>query len=182
MSVTAPLGFRAAGVAAGIKTSGSFDVAVVINDGPSAAAAGVFTSNRVKAAPVRWSQQVLASGQVHAVVLNSGGANACTGPDGYADTRQTAEHLAGLLSVPASQVAVCSTGLIGERLPMHRLLLGVDAATASASATGGPAAASAIMTTDTVRKTCAVLGSGYQIGGVGKGAGRVWPGRAATTP
>src|SRR5260370_25383596 len=95
MSVTAALGFRAAGVAAGIKTSGGPDVAVVINDGPSAAAAGVFTSNRVKAAPVRWSQQVLAGGQVHAVVLNSGGANACTGPDGYADSRQTAAPRAG---------------------------------------------------------------------------------------
>src|SRR5258707_14031310 len=175
MSVTAPLGFRAAGVAAGIKTSGSPEVAVVINDGPSAAAAGVLTSNRVKAAPVRWSQQVLAGGQVHAVVLNSGGANACTGPDGYADTRQTAEHLAGLLSVPAGQVAVCSTGLLGERLPMHRLLLAVDAATASASATGGPAAASAIMTTDTVQKTCAVQGSGYQIGGMAKGAAMLAP-------
>src|SRR5258708_10633623 len=144
MSVTAPLGFRAAGVAAGIKTSGSPGVAVVINDGPSAAAAGVFTSNRVKAAPVRWSQQVLAGGQVHAVVLNSGGANACTGPDGYADTRHTAEHLAGLLSVPARQVAVCSTGLIRERLPMHPLLLRLHAAPASASAAGRPGAAGAV--------------------------------------
>jgi glutamate N-acetyltransferase / amino-acid N-acetyltransferase len=175
MSVTAPLGFRAAGVAAGIKTSGKPDVAVVINDGPSAAAAGVFTSNRVKAAPVRWSQHVLAGGQVRAVVLNSGGANACTGPDGYDDTRQTADHLAGLLSVPASEVAVCSTGLIGERLPMHRLLLGVDAATASASADGGPGAAAAIMTTDTVPKTLAERGSGYQIGGMAKGAAMLAP-------
>jgi glutamate N-acetyltransferase / amino-acid N-acetyltransferase len=175
MSVTAPLGFRAAGVAAGIKTSGRPDVAVVINDGPSGAAAGVFTSNRIKAAPVRWSQQVLADGQVRAVILNSGGANACTGPDGYADARQTAEHLAGLLSVPAGQIAVCSTGLIGERLPMHRLLFGVDAATASASAAGGHTAAGAIMTTDTVQKTCAVRGSGYQIGGIGKGAAMLAP-------
>jgi glutamate N-acetyltransferase / amino-acid N-acetyltransferase len=175
MSVTAPLGFRAAAVAAGIKTSGRPDVAVVINDGPSAAAAGVFTSNRVKAAPVRWSQQVLAGGQVQAVVLNSGGANACTGPEGYADARQTAEHLAGLLSVPSTEVAVCSTGLIGERLPMHRLLLGVDAATASASAAGGRAAAGAIMTTDTVEKTCAMRGSGYQIGGMAKGAAMLAP-------
>ena len=126
MSVTGPLGFRAAGVAAGIKASGSPDVAVVINDGPSAAAAGVFTSNRVKAAPVRWSQQVLADGQIRAVALNSGGANACTGPDGFADTRQTAEQLAALLSVPPGEIAVCSTGLIGERLPMHRLLVGVE--------------------------------------------------------
>ena len=175
MSVTGPLGFRAAGVAAGIKASGNSDVAVVINEGPVKAAAGVFTSNRVKAAPVRWSQQVLAGGQVQAVVLNSGGANACTGPHGFADTRQTAEHLAGLLSVPAAEVAVCSTGLIGERLPMHALLLGVDAATAAASAAGGPAAAKAIMTTDTVSKTCLVQGSGYQIGGMAKGAAMLAP-------
>ncbi len=175
MSVTGPLGFRAAGVAAGIKASGNPDVAVVINEGPGKAAAGVFTSNRVKAAPVRWSQEVLAGGQVQVVVLNSGGANACTGPDGFADTRQTAEHLAGLLSAPAGEVAVCSTGLIGERLPMHALLLGVDAATASASAAGGPAAAKAIMTTDTVAKTCAVQGSGYQIGGMAKGAAMLAP-------
>jgi glutamate N-acetyltransferase/amino-acid N-acetyltransferase len=175
MSVTGPLGFRAAGVAAGIKASGHPDVAVVVNDGPATAAAGVFTSNRVKAAPVRWSQQVLSGGEVQAVVLNSGGANACTGPDGYSDTRQTAEHLAGLLSVPAGEIAVCSTGLIGERLPMHALLLGVDAATASASAAGGPAAAQAIMTTDTVTKTCAVQGRGYQIGGMAKGAAMLAP-------
>ena len=175
MSVTGPLGFRAAGVAAGIKASGQPDVAVVINDGPAKAAAGVFTSNRVKAAPVRWSEQVVRGGQVHAVVLNSGGANACTGPDGHADTQQTAEHLAGLLTVPANEIAVCSTGLIGERLPMHALLLGVDAATVSASAAGGPAAARAIMTTDTVHKTCAVQGRGYQIGGMAKGAAMLAP-------
>ena len=175
MSVTGPLGFRAAGVAAGIKASGHPDVAVVLNEGPVKAAAGVFTSNRVKAAPVRWSQRVLEGGQVQAVVLNSGGANACTGPDGFADTKQTAEHMARLLSVPAAEVAVCSTGLIGERLPMHALLLGVDAATASASAAGGPAAAKAIMTTDTVPKTCAVQGSGYQIGGMAKGAAMLAP-------
>src|SRR5579859_639033 len=175
MSVTAPRGFRAAGVAAGIKASGHPDVAVVINEGPVAAAAGVFTSNRVKAAPVRWSQDVLAGGQVRAVVLNSGGANACTGPDGDDDTRQTAEHLAGLLSVPPSEIAVCSTGLIGERLPMHSLLVGVDAATASASRSGGPAAAKAIMTTDTVPKTCAIGGDGYVIGGMAKGAAMLAP-------
>ncbi|HEX5190633.1 MAG TPA: bifunctional glutamate N-acetyltransferase/amino-acid acetyltransferase ArgJ [Streptosporangiaceae bacterium] len=175
MTVTGPLGFRAAGVAAGIKASGNPDVAVVINDGPSKAAAGVFTSNRVKAAPVRWSQQVLAGGQVRAVVLNSGGANACTGPEGLADARQTAEHLAGLLSAPASEIAVCSTGLIGQRLPMHALLIGVDAAAASASAAGGTDAARAIMTTDTVAKTCVVQGSGYQIGAMAKGAAMLAP-------
>ncbi|HEX9063866.1 MAG TPA: bifunctional glutamate N-acetyltransferase/amino-acid acetyltransferase ArgJ [Streptosporangiaceae bacterium] len=175
MSVTAPQGFRAAGVAAGIKTSGQPDVAVVINDGPSAAAAAVFTANRIKAAPVLWTQDLIGGGQVRAVALNSGGANACTGPDGLADTRQTAEHLAGLLQVPAGQVAVCSTGLIGERLPMHALLVGVDAAAASASAGGGQAAAQAIMTTDTVPKTCTQPGSGYVIGGMAKGAAMLAP-------
>ncbi len=175
MSVTAPQGFRACGVAAGIKNSGKPDVAVVINEGPSAAAAGVFTSNRVKAAPVRWSQQVLADGQVRAVVLNSGSANACTGQAGYGDTEQTAEHLAGLLNVRAAQIAVCSTGLIGERLPMQQLLVGIDAATAGASPTGGQAAATAIMTTDTVPKTTQVKGSGYTIGGMAKGAAMLAP-------
>jgi glutamate N-acetyltransferase / amino-acid N-acetyltransferase len=175
MSVTAPQGFRAAGVAAGLKNSGKPDVAVVINDGPSAAAAGVFTSNRVKAAPVRWSQQIVAGGQVRAVVLNSGGANACTGPAGYADTEQTAEHLAKLLEVPASQVAICSTGLIGERLPMHQLLVGVNAATVAASEGGGLSAATAIMTTDTVPKTCELDGDDYLIGGMAKGAAMLAP-------
>ncbi len=179
MSITAPKGFLAAGVAAGIKASGDPDVAVVINEGPSAAAAGVFTSNRVKAAPVTWTQRVVTDGQVRAVVLNSGGANACTGPAGQADTRQTAEHLAGLLRVPATDVAVCSTGLIGQRLPMHALLTGVNAAaaTASAAAENGLTAARAIMTTDTVPKTCAVAadGHGYVIGGMAKGAAMLAP-------
>jgi glutamate N-acetyltransferase/amino-acid N-acetyltransferase len=175
MTVTRPLGFRAAGVAAGIKASGDPDVAVVINDGPSAAAAGVFTSNRVKAAPVLWSQQVLSSGAVRAVVLNSGGANACTGPAGFQDTHRTAEHLAGLLGVGAGEVAVCSTGLIGERLPLDRLLAGVTTATAQASVQGGLAAAEAIRTTDTVSKTSAIQGSGYQIGGMAKGAAMLAP-------
>jgi glutamate N-acetyltransferase / amino-acid N-acetyltransferase len=175
MTVTSPLGFRAAGVAAGIKASGGADVAVVINDGPSAAAAGVFTSNRVKAAPVLWSQQVLAGGAVRAVVLNSGGANACTGPAGFQDTHQTAEHLAALLGAGAGEIAVCSTGLIGDRLPLDKLLAGVTAATAQAAAGGGLAAADAIRTTDTVPKTSAVAGTGYQIGGIAKGAAMLSP-------
>jgi glutamate N-acetyltransferase / amino-acid N-acetyltransferase len=195
MSVTSPLGFRAAGVAAGIKESGLPDVAVVINDGPSAAAAGVFTANRVKAAPVLWSQQVLAGGTVRAVVLNSGGANACTGPAGFADTHRTAEHLAALLRIGAGEVAVCSTGLIGDRLPMPKLLAGVTAATVlangvlangglangaladrgQAAGDGGLTAADAIRTTDTVRKTVSLSGSGYQIGGMGKGAAMLAP-------
>lgn len=175
MSVTSPLGFRAAGVAAGIKESGLPDVSVVINDGPSAAAAGVFTANRVKAAPVLWSQQVLAGGTVRAVVLNSGGANACTGPAGFSDTHRTAEHLAALLDVSAAEVAVCSTGLIGERLPLEKLLAGVTAATGQATADGGLAAADAIRTTDTVPKTVSVPGTGYQIGGMAKGAAMLAP-------
>ena len=186
MTVTAPSGFRAAGVAAGLKNSGGADVAVVINDGPSLAAAGVFTSNRVKAAPVLWSQQVLAGGQVRAVALNSGGANACTGPAGFADTHHTAEHLAKVLSGPggpvagevgAGQIAVCSTGLIGERLPLERLLAGVVAAAGAAAAgdVGGQAAADAIRTTDTVPKTCTAAGTGYVIGGMAKGAAMLSP-------
>ena len=175
MSVTTPLGFRAAGVAAGIKESGLPDVAVVINDGPSAAAAGVFTANRVKAAPVLWSRQVLAGGVVRAVVLNSGGANACTGPAGFQDTHRTAEHLAALLDAGAGEVAVCSTGLIGDRLPMAKLLAGVTAATGQATAGGGLAAADAIRTTDTVPKTVSVAGSGYHIGGMAKGAAMLAP-------
>ncbi|HUK69935.1 MAG TPA: bifunctional ornithine acetyltransferase/N-acetylglutamate synthase [Streptosporangiaceae bacterium] len=151
MSVTAPIGFRAAGVAAGLK-SGGRDVAVVVNDGPSRAAAAVFTSNRVKAAPVRWTQQVLRGGRVRAVVLNSGGANACTGAVGFQDTHATAERLAAALDDSAGEIAVCSTGLIGERLAMEALLPGVDAAVAALSRAGGLAAADAIRTTDTVVK------------------------------
>jgi glutamate N-acetyltransferase / amino-acid N-acetyltransferase len=178
MSVTAAAGFRAAGVKAGIKQSGQPDVAVVINDGPAHAAAGVFTSNRVQAAPVIWTRQVVAGGLVRAVVLNSGGANACTGPDGFADTHHTAERLAGVLGVSAGEIAVCSTGLIGDRLPMDRLLPGVDAAAAAAGADGGLAAADAIRTTDTVPKTCEVPGPGYTVGGMAKGAAMLAPGLA----
>ena len=137
MSVTAPLGFRAAGVVAGRKNSGDRDVAVVVNDGPSRAAAAVFTTNRVQAAPVTWSRQVVSGGRVRAVVLNSGGANACTGPQGFQDTHATAEHLAATLDDSAGEIAVCSTGLIGERLPMDKLLPGVDAAVAEADRSGG---------------------------------------------
>src|SRR3954469_24284361 len=125
MSVTAAQGFRAAGVSAGLKSAG-LDVALVVNDGPQWTAAGVFTRNRVKAAPVLWSEQVLRGGRVRAVVLNSGGANACTGPAGFQDTHQTAEKVADVLGDSAGEVAVCSTGLIGERLPMNALLAGVD--------------------------------------------------------
>ncbi|MER5421528.1 bifunctional glutamate N-acetyltransferase/amino-acid acetyltransferase ArgJ [Streptosporangium roseum] len=176
MSVTAPLGFRAAGVVAGIKSSDARDLALVVNDGPSRAAAGVFTRNRVKAAPVLWSQQVLAGGRVHAVVLNSGGANACTGPLGFQDTHATAEKVAGALGESAGEIAVCSTGLIGERLPMEALLGGVDLAVSQISRDGGLAAADAIRTTDTVSKISFRRGEGgYMVGGMAKGAGMLAP-------
>ncbi|GAA3616753.1 bifunctional glutamate N-acetyltransferase/amino-acid acetyltransferase ArgJ [Marihabitans asiaticum] len=175
MSVTTPRGFRAAGVTAGLKASGRPDVAVVVNDGPEHVAAGVFTSNRVEAAPVTWTRQVVGDGRVDAVVLNSGGANACTGAQGFADTHRTAEHLAERLGVSAGDVAVCSTGLIGELLPMDRLLAGVDDASAALGAEGGPAAAEAIMTTDTVPKSAAVTGDGWSVGGMAKGAGMLAP-------
>ncbi|HEY2272906.1 MAG TPA: bifunctional glutamate N-acetyltransferase/amino-acid acetyltransferase ArgJ [Jatrophihabitantaceae bacterium] len=178
MSVTAAKGFRAAGVAAGIKASGGLDLALVVNDGPSAMAAGVFTTNRVKAAPVLWSQQIVADQQVRAVVLNSGGANACTGPDGFADTHATAEKLAAALSIGAGDVAVCSTGLIGERLPMTELLAGVDAAATALGPNGGEHAAEAIRTTDTVAKQASVSRDGWTVGGMAKGAGMLAPGLA----
>ncbi|WP_019877054.1 bifunctional glutamate N-acetyltransferase/amino-acid acetyltransferase ArgJ [Sporichthya polymorpha] len=178
MSVTAPAGFRAAGVTAGIKASGKPDVALVVNDGPSHAAAAVFTSNRVQAAPVVWSRQVVTDGRVDAVILNSGGANACTGPEGFGDTHRTAEHVAEVLGISAGDVAVCSTGLIGERLPMDKLLAGVDAAAGALNADGGPDAAVAIMTTDSVPKNAVATGSGWTVGGMAKGAGMLAPGLA----
>jgi glutamate N-acetyltransferase/amino-acid N-acetyltransferase len=173
--VTAPLGFRAAGVAAGLKTSGERDVAVVINDGPSRAAAAVFTANRVQAAPVTWSRQVTSGGRVRAVVLNSGGANACTGPLGFQDTHATAERLAAALGDSAGEIAVCSTGLIGERLPMDKLLPAVDAAVAESDRSGGVHAADAIRTTDTIIKIAFRRQDGWTIGGMAKGAGMLAP-------
>jgi len=183
LSVTAPLGFRAAGVLAGLKQSGQPDVAVVLNDGPSRSAAAVFTTNRVQAAPVTWTRQVVKGGRVRAVVLNSGGANACTGPVGFQDTHATAEHLAAAIGArgedaSAGEIAVCSTGLIGERLPMDKLLPGVSAAVAEASRAGGLAAADAIRTTDTVVKIAFRRPDSYSIGGMAKGAGMLAPGLA----
>ncbi len=175
MSVTAPLGFRAAGVSAGLKESGARDVAVVVNDGPSRAAAGVFTRNRVRAAPVLWTEQVLKGGRVRAVLLNSGGANACTGPAGFADTHASAERLAAALGDSAGEIAVCSTGLIGERLPIDRVLAGAETALGAASRAGGLAAADAIRTTDTVAKIAFQRAAGYTVGGMAKGAGMLAP-------
>ncbi|WP_225799554.1 bifunctional glutamate N-acetyltransferase/amino-acid acetyltransferase ArgJ [Streptomyces sp. NK15101] len=183
MSVTAAKGFTAAGIAAGIKQNGNPDLALVVNTGPRRAAAGVFTSNRVKAAPVVWSQQVLADGELTAVVLNSGGANACTGPKGFQDTHATAEKVAEVLSargaeVGAGEVAVASTGLIGVLLPMDKLLPGVETAAAELSEYGGEKAAIAIKTTDTVHKTSVVTKDGWTVGGMAKGAGMLAPGLA----
>lgn len=175
MSVTTPKGFRAAGVAAGLKSSGKPDVAVVVNDGPETTAAAVFTSNRFSAAPVQWSREAVADHRVSAVVLNSGGANACTGRVGLADAEATAAHLAEQIGANAADVAVCSTGLIGERLPMARLFGGVDAAVAGLSDEGGLNAANAIITTDTHPKTAVFQGDGWSIGGMAKGAGMLAP-------
>jgi glutamate N-acetyltransferase/amino-acid N-acetyltransferase len=174
-TVNLPKGFRAAGVTAGLKASGRPDLALVVNDGPDHHAAAVFTSNRVEAAPVTWSRQVVSDGRVDAVVLNSGGANACTGSPGFLDTHRTAEHVAAVLGVSAGDVAVCSTGLIGERLPMDTLLAGVDAAARELSVGGHDAAATAIMTTDTVSKQATFVGDGWSVSGMAKGAGMLAP-------
>ncbi|MEU8414512.1 bifunctional glutamate N-acetyltransferase/amino-acid acetyltransferase ArgJ [Amycolatopsis japonica] len=178
MTVTQPKGFRAAGVAAGIKAEGKLDLALVVNDGPLQVAAGVFTRNVIKAAPVLWSQEVLKQQRLKAVVLNSGGANAATGPGGFQDTHQTAEKVAGLFEAGAIEVAVCSTGLIGERLPMDALLSGVDTAFGRLG-TGDEAdlaAATAVMTTDTKPKQAAAKHeSGWSVGGFAKGAGMLAP-------
>ncbi|MFF4232063.1 bifunctional glutamate N-acetyltransferase/amino-acid acetyltransferase ArgJ [Streptomyces sp. NPDC001820] len=179
MSVTGAKGFSAAGIAAGIKENGNPDLALVVNNGPRRAAAGVFTSNRVKAAPVLWSEQVLRGGEVTAVVLNSGGANACTGPKGFQDTHATAEKAAEVLAGhSAGEVAVASTGLIGVLLPMDKLLPGIEHAAAELSPHGGEKAAIAIKTTDSVHKTAVVDGEGWTVGGMAKGAGMLAPGLA----
>ncbi len=178
MSVTTPQGFRAAGLRAGLKASGSEDLALVINDGPRYLAAGRFTSNRVKAAPVLWSEQVLRTGACRAVILNSGGANACTGPEGFADTHRSAEAVAESLGIGAVDVAVCSTGLIGERLPMHKITGAIPTLVEKAGTEGGADAARAIMTTDTVPKTAAYIADGWSIGGMAKGAAMLAPGLA----
>jgi glutamate N-acetyltransferase/amino-acid N-acetyltransferase len=172
---TLPRGFRAAGVTAGLKPSGSPDLALVVNDGPDHHAAAVFTSNRVVAAPVVWSRQVISDGRVDAVVLNSGGANACTGHQGFQDTHRTAEHVASTLGLSAADVVVCSTGLIGELLPMHKVLAGVGNAAAALDATGHDAAAEAILTTDTHAKTSSHTGDGWSVWGMAKGAGMLAP-------
>ncbi len=175
MSVTAAGGFRAAGVTAGLKPSGRPDLALVVNDGPLDAAAGVFTRNRVVAAAVPWTRQVLADGRMRAVVLNSGSANAFTGPQGFADVHTTAERVAAVLDVSAADVGVCQTGVIGVLAAMDRLLAGIARAADELSADGGAAAAEAIRTTDTVSKLAARGRDGWTVGGMGKGAAMLAP-------
>jgi glutamate N-acetyltransferase/amino-acid N-acetyltransferase len=181
VSVTGPQGFRAAGVTAGIKANGRPDLALVVNDGPEFTAAGVFTRNKVKAAPVLWSQQVVSTGTLRAVVLNSGGANACTGPEGFQTAHATAEKAAELLGCGAIDIAICSTGLIGAQLPRETVLAGVDKAAGALESTAeaGLAAATAIMTTDTVPKEARhVDEAGWSVGGLTKGAGMIAPSMA----
>jgi glutamate N-acetyltransferase/amino-acid N-acetyltransferase len=181
VTLTTPQGFRAAGVAAGLKSTGALDLALVVNDGPAHTAAGVFTRNKVKAAPVLWSQQVLTTGRLRAVVLNSGGANACTGPEGFQTAHATAEKAAEALGCAPLEVAVCSTGLIGKQLPREAVLAGVEAAAAALGddAPSALAASTAIMTTDTVAKQSAYTDvSGWSIGGTTKGAGMIAPSMA----
>ncbi|MGH3714234.1 MAG: bifunctional glutamate N-acetyltransferase/amino-acid acetyltransferase ArgJ [Micromonosporaceae bacterium] len=170
-----PKGFRAAGVAAGLKSSGGKDVALIVNDGPYDAAAAVFTSNRCKANPVLWSERVIADGRVKAVVVNSAGANCYTGPEGFQTTHATAERVAAALGVGAGDVLVCSTGLIGEQLRRDPLLAGVAAAAGALSADGEADAAEAIMTTDTKPKRAVVHGDGWSVSGIAKGAGMLAP-------
>ena len=175
MTVTHPSGFTAAGVAAGLKSTGAKDLALVVNQGPAFDSATVFTANRCKANPVLWSQEVVKDGVVRAVVLNSGGANCYTGPDGFQTTHAVAEKVADGLGIGAVDVVVCSTGLIGLANDRDALLVGVEAATAALSAEGGSSAAEAIMTTDSVSKNTVVEGAGWSIGGMAKGAGMLAP-------
>jgi len=175
MSVTAAKGFLASGVSAGLKSSGKKDVALIFNQGPNYDAAAVFTSNKVKAAPVIWTQEVIKNKKLKSVVLNSGGANACTGLDGFADTHKTAEHVAKLLSIGAIEVGVCSTGLIGNRLDMPKLIKGIELAHEELKIDGGDDAAEAIITTDSHKKTAKYENQGWNIGAIIKGAGMLAP-------
>ena len=170
-----PQGFRSGATAAGLKSSGALDLTVIENLGPHFDAAAVFTRNKVVAAPVIWSRQVAKEGIVRAVVLNSGGANACTGPQGFADTHKTAEHVAALLNVSAGEVIVCSTGLIGEFLPMSKILSGLEIIALQLNNDGLLTSAQAIMTTDTVPKIASAHGYGVEFTGIAKGAGMLAP-------
>lgn len=170
-----PQGFRSASIAAGLKSTGALDLTLIENQGPNFDSAAVFTSNQVVAAPVIWSRQVAKGGQVRAVVLNSGGANACTGPQGFADTHKTAEHVGQLLNVSSGEVIVCSTGLIGELLPMSKIIAGLDSIAQKLSNDGLNDSAQAIMTTDSVPKIATATYEGAVFAGIAKGAGMLAP-------
>jgi glutamate N-acetyltransferase/amino-acid N-acetyltransferase len=170
-----PQGFKSASIAAGLKSTGALDLTLIHNQGPLFIGAAVFTSNKVVAAPVIWSRQVAKGGTVRAAVLNSGGANACTGPQGFADTHKTAEHVGHLLNVSAGEVIVCSTGLIGEFLPMEKILTGLDAIASVLSSDGLQASAQAIMTTDSIPKIATATINGTEFAAIAKGAGMLAP-------
>jgi glutamate N-acetyltransferase/amino-acid N-acetyltransferase len=170
-----PQGFKSASIAAGLKSTGALDLTLIHNQGPLFTGAAVFTSNKVVAAPVIWSRQVAKDGIVRAAVLNSGGANACTGPQGFADTHKTAEHVARLLDVSSGEVIVCSTGLIGELLPMEKILTGLDAIAPVLSSDGLQTSAQAIMTTDSVPKIATATFNGSEFAAIAKGAGMLAP-------
>jgi glutamate N-acetyltransferase/amino-acid N-acetyltransferase len=170
-----PLGFRSASIAAGLKSTGALDLTLIENQGPQFASAAVFTTNKVVAAPVTWSRQVAKGGTVRAVVLNSGGANACTGSQGFADTHRTAEHVGQLLNISSAEVIVCSTGLIGELLPMDKIISGLNSISKNLSIDGLQSSAQAIMTTDSVPKISSALVDGAQFAGIAKGAGMLAP-------
>ena len=170
-----PNGFTAASCAAGLKSSGALDLTLVVNDGPKFDAAAVYTSNQVVAAPVIWSKQVTKEKIVRAAILNSGGANACTGPQGFADTHKTAEYVGELLSISAGEVVVCSTGLIGELLPMEKILSGIDVISKNLKDDALTDVAQAIMTTDSVAKIATYKSANFEVSGVAKGAGMLAP-------
>ena len=170
-----PQGFRSASVAAGLKSTGALDLTIIENQGPNFTAATVFTTNKVVAAPVIWSRQVAKGGVVRAVVLNSGGANACTGPQGFADTHKTAEHVGQTLKISSGEVIVCSTGLIGELLPMPKIIAGIESIVPALSNDGLQTSAQAIMTTDSVPKIATVTFKGAEFAGIAKGAGMLAP-------
>ena len=170
-----PQGFKSASIAAGLKSTGALDLTLIQNQGPLFMGAAVFTTNKVVAAPVIWSRQVAKGGTVRAAVINSGGANACTGPQGFADTHKTAEHVGHLLNVSAGEVIVCSTGLIGEFLPMDKIISGLDAIAPVLSSDGLQTSAQAIMTTDSVPKIATATINGAEFAAIAKGAGMLAP-------
>jgi glutamate N-acetyltransferase/amino-acid N-acetyltransferase len=173
--VKLPNGFTAASCAAGLKSSGALDLTLVVNNGPNFDAAAVYTSNQVVAAPVIWSKQVTKDKIVRAAILNSGGANACTGPQGFADTHKTAEYVGELLNISSGEVVVCSTGLIGELLPMEKILSGIDVISKSLKTDALTEVAQAIMTTDSVAKIATYKSANFEVSGVAKGAGMLAP-------